>query len=298
MEKVIITTDSGIDPINRNTMVPGIINSSNGISYPDTIGIDPGEIIERKKTGELFRTSSPSLGDLIEEFIKHINEKDVVHLSMSSGISEGSVNAANVAADILNINKKHQIYVIDTLTGAAGGTLINEYAKSFVEQGLSAKEIIEKLNDLKKRLLTSYYVPDTTGFIYSGRDHTEIGTKSKLKIVGADTLKLLGFKARVDFNTENGTLAFKSLYRGQTNKQLQKWISDIVNPYNVESFDDSFFTINNMPLKNVNLEEMVTYLEKLNYFKKIIITDFNGVFTSYGCNDLVGASGLKRKVKS
>ena len=54
--------------------------------------------------------------------------KDVIHFSMSSGISSRSVNDANIMARSLNNVYQNKVYVIDSLTGLTGRTLYYELA--------------------------------------------------------------------------------------------------------------------------------------------------------------------------
>ena len=54
MNKIIITADSGVDPVDEDLMISGTINSSNGHSYKDVKEIEPYDIIYRKENGEVF----------------------------------------------------------------------------------------------------------------------------------------------------------------------------------------------------------------------------------------------------
>ena len=46
--------------------------------------------------------------------------------------------------------------------------------------------------------------------------------------------------------------------------------------------------------KYVNMDDIVTYLEDLHYFDRVIRRDINGVVASYGCDDLCGISLIKK----
>ena len=170
MNKIVITTDSGIDPLNEDTMIPGQIIKNGVKLYRDIVEISPIEILKQTKEGNKFKTSSPVLEDYHDMFTKYLEDgNDIIHLSMSSGISEGSVNSSNVIANTLNDEYDNKVYVIDTLTGATGGTLISEIANSYKEQGMSTTEIVDELNRIKKNIHTSFYVPNPQGFIESAQ---------------------------------------------------------------------------------------------------------------------------------
>lgn len=302
MNKVIITTDSGTDSLKHNILVPGQVMSSTGKNYRDVVEIDPDDIIARKENGEIFKTAAPLLGDYLNTFGKELDDdNDVIHLAMSSGISEGSVNGANVAANMLNDDDEYnnRVYVVDTLNGAAGGTLIVEYANYLVKQGLSAKECVDRLNKCRHLLSTSYFVPDPSGFIFSGRNKSELSLKEKATLFGVNGLNKLGMKYRVDFNSETGNLGFytKNLYMGDVNSQMQKFIRDFINKDNLNDYDNMYFAINNMILKDVDKEAILNYIKSLNYFKEILDTNFNGVYTSYGCKDLFSVSASRKLIR-
>ena len=215
MEKVIVTCDSGIDPLNMDNMIPATIIENKDKTYRDVIDIDSKSILEKTKNGSLFTTASPILSDFIDKFESILKDKkDVVHLSMSSGISEGSFNSASLAANELNDEYENKIYVVDTFTGATGGTLISEIAEHLRRKGYDAKKIVNYLNDIKKRIASSFYVPDPKGFIRSGRNKSELCKKEKALLIGLKTAVIAGIKFRVDFNDE-GNLYTKNIFKSK-----------------------------------------------------------------------------------
>jgi len=127
MNKCVLTADSGICSINKedSIIIPAQVVSSNGDTFPDDGNISNKEILENTKKGIIYKTSSPLLGDYENTFRKILEDgKDAIHLSMSSGISSGSVNGANIIARDLNDKYQNKVYVIDSLSGATGETLL------------------------------------------------------------------------------------------------------------------------------------------------------------------------------
>lgn len=49
MEKVIVTCDSGIDPLNMDNMIPATIIENKDKTYRDVIDIDSKTILEKTK---------------------------------------------------------------------------------------------------------------------------------------------------------------------------------------------------------------------------------------------------------
>lgn len=301
MNKIIITANSGSDPVDESLdkMVSGFIHQVNEknekeIDYRDIREINPDDIIENRKHGALYRTSSPSIEDCLKMFETHASKGDeVIHFPMSYGISDGSTNAAILAADTINRKYGEKIHIFDSITGAAGGTLITEYAKMLADEGMDCQTIIQTLEILKHNIVSSYYVPDVSGFLFSGRHNSAYDKIGKRSI---DMLTKFGIKMRVDFN-DNGNLFMKKIYRGKAQPQLENYVHDLVNKDNIETFDSNFFTILHMPIKDTNPDIIVKYINNLNYFKNIKIQRFNGVYTAYGCEDLYSMSVMKKPDK-
>ena len=294
MDKILITTDSGLDPINEDTMIPLQVIKNGNEAYKDVVEITSKEILEGLKNGDMFKTSSPVISDYYDKFESElIKGNDIIHLSMSSGISEGSVNASNLVANQLKDDYYHKIYVIDTLTGATGGTLINEIAKKYVNEGLKAKEIVEKLNKIKTQIKTSFYVPKPEGFIRSGRNKSQLCLKDKAKILSSKLASRAGIKFRVDINDE-GNLYTHSILKVNKSLGMLKLVKSIVNDETIEQYDPNFVVIGNILEKDVSMKELEDYLKGFNYFKNIINKGINGVVAAYGSEDLCGISLVKK----
>ena len=294
MEKIVITSDSGIDPINEENMISGQIIRDGLDSYRDIVEITPSAILKQSKEGHKFKTASPILSDYQEKFEELLEDgNDVIHLSMSSGISEGSINSSNLIANMLNSEYENKVYVVDTLTGATGGTLISEIAESYKGEGMTTKEIVDELNRIKKNIHTSFYVPNPKGFIESGRDKSELCMKDKALLHGATLAKKAGIKFRVDFNDE-GNLHTKSLIRTKNSIGMLKLLKPLVNDETIEQYDPNYIVIGNILEHDISMSELEEYIKQFNYFKHVINKNINGVVAAYGSEDLCGISLLKR----
>lgn len=75
---------------------------------------------------------------------------------------------------------------------------------------------------------------------------------------------------------------------------MMNFTKNIVNNENKESFESSAVVVGNLNQKYVNMDDIVTYLEDLHYFDRVIRRDINGVVASYGCDDLCGISLIKK----
>lgn len=296
MSKIVITTDSGIDPINTNNMIPSQIIENGETSYRDMIDITPKEILSRQELGSTFKTSSPILSDYEDKFRELLGAYDeIIHLSMSSGISEGSVNSSRLIADDLNDELGTRIHVVDTLTGATGGTLLNEIANNLLFKCDDSETIINILNDIKTRIATSFYVPNPEGFVRSGRNKSDLCLKEKALLMGVKASIMAGIKFRVDFN-EEGNLYTKGISRKKISQGAIKLVADVVNEDNKHLFEKNYAVVGTVQEDKVNMQDIIDYLYSLKYFNRVIRKDINGIVACYGSPDLVGIS-LVRKQK-
>ncbi len=271
MNKIILTSDSGIDPTNEQNMIPALIIENGEKTYKDCLEINSSKILKRIKEENVFTTSSSLLGDYYNMFSKIFeNGDDVIHLYMSSGISEGSFNFAFLTANTLNEEYNNKVYVIDTLNGATGGTLIYNIADGLIKKEYSAKSIIEYLNILKNNILTSFYVPDPKGFIRSGRNKSELCIKDKAILMGL------------------------KIFKSKRKDGMMKLTQNIINEQNKYEYDSKIAVVGTVKERYVLIDDIITYLEDLNYFDKITRKDINGIVAAYGSEDLCGISLIKK----
>lgn len=271
MNKIILTSDSGIDPTNEQNMIPALIIENGEKTYKDCLEINSSKILKRIKEENVFTTSSSLLGDYYNMFSKILeNGDDVIHLCMSSGISEGSFNFAFLTANTLNEEYNNKVYVIDTLNGATGGTLIYNIADGLIKKEYSAKSIIEYLNILKNNILTSFYVPDPKGFIRSGRNKSELCIKDKAILMGL------------------------KIFKSKRKDGMMKLTQNIINEQNKYEYDSKIAVVGTVKERYVLIDDIITYLEDLNYFDEITRKDINGIVAAYGSEDLCGISLIKK----
>lgn len=247
------------------------------------------------KKGIIYKTSSPLLGDFEKTFKSVLEQgKDVIHLSVGSGISLGSVNGANMIAKELNSEYENKVYIVDSLTGATGGTLLYELAyHELTNSNLSAQELVDKLNQLKKQIKAAFYVPNIDGYIRSGRDKTKSNFKNTVLSTTSRLAKMISIKFRVDVN-DKGDLYLKNFYRETQEKGMEKMVMDIVNEKNIETFDKRAVAIGSLYKDKVDLEKIKKYLMSFKYFDNVIESDIGSVIAAYGCNDLCGIALMKK----
>lgn len=295
MRKVVITTDSGCNPKDTTNMIPAIVFDGEDKNYYDMKKVDVEsdieiignfEVFDRAISGEKFHTSAPNINDyLIVQRNLLEQDYDVVHLSMGSGISAGSVNASNIASTMLNDEyAENRVTSIDTMTAGGGGAVINEYANYLVSQNLSKKEIVDELENMKKQVFATFFIAKVEGFVASGRAPVGITLSDKLS-----------FRYRVDIN-EHGKLFPKfPILRGSVNSQFMKYLKTIINENNITEYNPNYLAFIITRLKEINLEEAIEYINSFNYFKPVEVQNFYAAICSYGTIDQVGIGLIKKK---
>ena len=297
---IILTTDSGMCPnLGYNPIiVPDQITCSNGKSFlDDNVSITTDSILNDKVN--TYKTSAPLLFDYYNTFLPLLEDgKDIIHLSLGSGISSSSVNNANLVANELNEKYDNQVYVIDSCNGSVGGTCYYEAAYDmFLHSDLSVVELKNELEQLRRCIQTSFYVPDATGFVRSGRDNSSKYSLSKnVLTLSSSLLRKTSFKFRVDFHENgNGDLYLKKIFRSTHHNGMMAMTQDIINDDTIQGYDSKFCVIGNLYEKDVSLDEIEEYLLSFSYFDKIIRSNVGNVVAPYGCNDLCGLSLVKKK---
>lgn len=120
-------------------------------------------------------------------FINHFEEAlkegyDVIYISLSSGLS-ASFNNANIAKDILSDDYNNAIELIDSRTGSVGIQVILEKAIKMRNEGKTAKEIREALEDNKINVCSLFTIGSLDHLRRGGRLSTVtaiVGTVLKI----------------------------------------------------------------------------------------------------------------------
>lgn len=133
--------------------------------YKDGVDIDTKTLYELvEKNGELPKTSAISPGAFILEFEKWINEGyDVIYLGIGSTIS-GTFQSAMVAKSEFSDDN---VFLVDSKNLSSGIALLVLKAVKFRDEGLSAKEIKERLEKLVP-LVRSQFAIKVLDYLHKG----------------------------------------------------------------------------------------------------------------------------------
>ena len=151
----------------------------NGIDYSDDLGqtIPFEEFYKRMDSGEDTQTSQINVTEYLEYFETFLSEgKDILHLTLSSGIS-GSYNSAINAAKIAKERyPERKIYVVDSLAASSGYGLLMDKLADLRDGGMDIDELKNWAEENKLNLHHWFFSSDLKFFIKGGRVSKTSGT--------------------------------------------------------------------------------------------------------------------------
>lgn len=270
MKNIIITTDSTSDLSPELIQKYGIkVLPLNIVSETDSkkdgIEINAKDVFEyQRKTGKLLKTAAANVAEW-EDFFDNLPENDgVVNFTISSEMSSTFTNS-KLAAD-----ERNEIYTIDSRNLSTGIGLLILTACDLREQGLSAKEIYEKIEALKPYVRASFVI-DTLEFLHKG------GRCSAIAALGANLLKL-----KPCIEVKDGKMGVAKKYRGKITEIIPKYIKDKLADFDKINPDKVFIT-HTMDDENIYIvDEMLKYI-KDNYNFKNVYTSTAGCTVSVHC---------------
>ena len=231
MEKIKITCDSSADlnhlfEENGVGVIPLFVNLGEE-EFFDGVTVTPDDIYKFvDEKGILPKTAARSPEDLKDFFKQYTDEGyTVIHVSLSTKLSMVCQNARMAARELENV------YVVDSKSLSTGAGLIVLSAVDMVKQGLSAKEIVEKLEQRAEKVQASFVV-NTMDYLHKG------GRCSGVAAFAASVLKI-----KPALLVENGAITVYKKYMSPTVKRaIKKYISDIFEQFNTPNKERIFVT--------------------------------------------------------
>ena len=142
------------------------------VHYLDDLGQSMGfdEFYKAMQNGAETRTSQINAAEFEEYFEGFLKDgKDVLHVSLSSGIS-GTFNSANIAKDmLLEKYPDRKIYVVDSFTASSGFGLMMDKLSDLREEGCTIDEVYEWIITNRLKLHAWFFSTDLTFFVKGGR---------------------------------------------------------------------------------------------------------------------------------
>ncbi len=236
------------------------------VSYRDGIDIKPQAIYDYvSKTKVLPKTSAVPIGQYYDLFKKLTEDgSEVVHISLSSGISSSYQNAVNAASEFSGV------HIVDSRSLCHGFGLLVLKAADLRDKDLDAKKIADKVRKL---------VPKTSAtFVINSLDYLHKGGRcSGITKLGAN---LLGIKPEIAVNAETGTLDVSKKYRGKIDAVYKNYAKDILK--NSDKMDKSrIFISNSGDVSKETIMFVKGLFEGAGKFEEIIIADAGCVISSH-----------------
>ncbi|MBQ8392211.1 MAG: DegV family protein [Clostridia bacterium] len=143
-----------------------------GKDYKDDLGktISYKDFYQAMRDGADTKTSLIGVDTYAEYFRSVLSEgKDVIHVSLSSGLS-GSYNSARLAAeDVRAEYPDRKLYVVDSLAASSGFGLLVDAMADLKNGGMSIDELYSWANENKLKVHHWFFSTDLTFFVKGGR---------------------------------------------------------------------------------------------------------------------------------
>lgn len=143
-----------------------------GVQYMDDLGktMPFDQFYAAMAAGADTKTSQINVDEFITYFEPFLQEgKDILHLSLSSGIS-GVVNSAMVARDTLAEQyPDRKIYILDSLAASSGYGLLMDRLADLRDEGKSIDEVYAWAQENRLKLNHWFFSTDLTFYIKGGR---------------------------------------------------------------------------------------------------------------------------------
>ncbi len=143
-----------------------------GKDYPDDLGesMPFPEFYKRIEEGAQPTTSQVNVDEFTNFFEPFLREgKDILHVSLSSGLS-GSFNSASIAArDLMEKYPERTIKVVDSLGASSGFGVLMTYLADLRDEGKSLTEVYDWAEKNKLRVHHWFFSTDLTSYKRGGR---------------------------------------------------------------------------------------------------------------------------------
>ena len=143
-----------------------------GKDYPDDLGqsVPFDDFYRMMKEGADTKTSQVSISEYVDFFTPFLEAgKDIVHVTLSSGISATINSAKNAANIVMERYPERKVYVIDSLGASSGYGLIMDTAAAKRDEGLSAAELAAWLEENRLKMHHWFFSTDLSFFVKGGR---------------------------------------------------------------------------------------------------------------------------------
>lgn len=144
----------------------------NGVSYPDDLGqtMPFDKFYQAMADGADTRTSQVNADEFMEYFGAFLEQGyDILHVSLSSGISGVSNSACIARDDLAPRYPDRKIYVVDSLGASSGYGLLMDKLADLRDEGKTIDEVRDWAEAHKLHLHHWFFSTDLTFYVKGGR---------------------------------------------------------------------------------------------------------------------------------
>ena len=172
-----IITDSSCDlpreyVDDNNIEVISLVLNLNGQIIKDDLGktLSYKDFYQKMRDGATPTTSQVNAHEFKEAFSKHIKNGDsIIYISISASLS-GTFNSANIAKNnLLEEYPEAKIELVDSLSASVGQGLLVLKACEMRDNGASIEEIVEWIEENKRKVIHSILIDDLNHLKRGGR---------------------------------------------------------------------------------------------------------------------------------
>lgn len=277
MSKVILCADSACD-------LDEVLKSQYGVNiypyhvslgdehYRDGVDINPEKIYQAYwKRKVIPKTAAINPQEFVSFFKPWTDQGyDIIHLSLSSGISSSYQNCCLAVQELPNI------YPIDSRSLSTGFGLLVIEAAERIAQGMPAAQIQEEIVAIREKVETSFIL-DNLVFMHAG------GRCSGVAALGAN---ILGIKPCIEMDCATGKMGVGKKYRGTLEKVLKKYTMDKLQDRNDLDLRRIFIT--HTGIAQECIEQVTDTIRELADFQKIIVTRAGCTISSHSGPNTLG----------
>ena len=234
-------------------------------SYYDKEEIFPEEIYKWADANRTTpKTSAPSYERALETLKPFMDAgDDIIYI----GISEQMSTTCNVIRLIGEDQNYDKLHVIDSMNLSTGIGLQLLYAAELIADGKTAEEIVERVEQRRGKVRASFVV-DTLTYLARG------GRCSSVTALLGNTLKL-----KPQIIVQKGAMSVYKKFRGKQSAVILKYAKELEEA--LLHADPTCVFVTHSGCEEAVVQEVVSYLEGLDYFGKVYVTTAGGVISSH-----------------
>ena len=268
MEKIKITCDSTCDLTQElydkyNVSVSPLCITLGEEIARDGIDINTQNVFDYvSANGVLPKTSAVSMADYIDFFRQFTSDGyTVIHINLSCHLSSCHQNARLAAEEVGGV------HVIDSQNLSSGSGHLVIAAAELAAEGLSADEIVDRLNEMKTRLDVSF-VLQTVEYLKMG------GRCSAIAALGANLLQL-----RPEIEVVDGKMRPAKKYRGSIDRSVTDYVKGRLEGR--EDVDCKRIFVTHSYVPDAVVEKVVALVRELHPFEEVLVTTAGCTISSH-----------------